>query len=98
MKILLAVDGSPHSKAAIVDVARGSWPDGTAIELLSVIPARARLAVGPAFVMAAVYVDQIEERRRTTDHACGMLHAIALKARHGGSSSQQRSSKVIRET
>ena len=64
MKILLAVDGSPHSEAAIVDVARGSWPDGTAIEILSVIPARARLAVGPAFVMAAVYVDQIEERRR----------------------------------
>ena len=64
MKILLAVDGSPHSEAAIVDVARGSWPDGTAIEILSVIPARARLAVGPAFVMAAVYVDEIEERRR----------------------------------
>ena len=39
MKILLAVDGSPHSEAAIVDIARGSWPDGTAIEILSVIPA-----------------------------------------------------------
>jgi len=36
MKILLAVDGSPHSKAAIVDVARGSWPDGTAIDTVAI--------------------------------------------------------------
>src|SRR5687767_1984926 len=64
MKVLLAVDGSPHSEAAIADTARGSWPDETAIEILSVIPARARSAVGPAFVLAAVYVDQISERRR----------------------------------
>ena len=64
MKILLAVDGSPDSEAAIVDAARGSWPDGTAIEILSVIPARARLTVDPAFVMAAVYVDLIDEQRR----------------------------------
>ena len=63
MKILLAIDGSPHSEAAIVDVARGSWPDGTAIEILSVIPASA-LAIDPAIVMAAVYVEHIEERRR----------------------------------
>jgi nucleotide-binding universal stress UspA family protein len=62
MKVLLAIDGSPHSDAAIVDVARGSWPDGTAIEILSVIHASAPLAVDPAIVMAAVYVEQIEER------------------------------------
>ena len=64
MKILLAIDGSPHSEAAIVDVARGSWPDGTDIEILSVIPASASLAVDPALVIAAVYVEQIEERWR----------------------------------
>ena len=63
MKILLAIDGSPQSEAAIVDVARGSWPDGTAIEILSVIAASA-LAIDPAIVMAAVYVEQIGERRR----------------------------------
>jgi nucleotide-binding universal stress UspA family protein len=64
MKILLAIDGSPHSEAAIVEVARGSWPDGTAIEILSVIHAFAPLAIDPAMVMAAVYVEHIEERRR----------------------------------
>jgi nucleotide-binding universal stress UspA family protein len=62
MKILLAIDASPHSDAAIVDVARGSWPDGTDIEILSVIPASASLAVDPALVIAAVYVEQLEER------------------------------------
>ena len=64
MKILLAVDGSPHSEAAIVDVARGSWPDGTIIEILSVIHASAPLAIDPAIVMAASYVEQVQERRR----------------------------------
>ena len=64
MKILLAIDGSPHSEAAIVDVARGSWPDGTAIEILSVIHVSAPLSIDPAIVMAAAYVEQIEERRR----------------------------------
>jgi nucleotide-binding universal stress UspA family protein len=64
MKILLAIDGSPHSEAAIDGVARGSWPDGTAIEILSVVHAPAPLAIDPAIVMAAIYVEQIEERRR----------------------------------
>jgi nucleotide-binding universal stress UspA family protein len=64
MRVLLPIDDSPHSDAAIVDVARGSWPDGTAIEILSVIHASAPLAVDPAIVMAAVYVEQLEERWR----------------------------------
>ena len=64
MKVLLAVDGSPHSEAAIVDTARGSWPDDTAIEILSVIPARPPFTADPAFVMAALRVDQIGDRRR----------------------------------
>jgi nucleotide-binding universal stress UspA family protein len=62
MKILLAIDGSPHSEAAIVNVARGSWPDETAIEILSVIHASTPLAIDPEIVMPAVYVEQIEER------------------------------------
>jgi hypothetical protein len=94
MKVLLAIDGSTHSEAAIVDTARGSWPDGTAIGILSVIPARARLTADPAFVMTAVHVDQIDERRRRP----AMLHATASKAKHGGFKSRQRSSRVIRET
>jgi nucleotide-binding universal stress UspA family protein len=64
MNILLAIDGSPHSEAAIADVARGSWPDGTAIEILTVLHASAPLAVDPALVIGALYVEQTEERWR----------------------------------
>jgi len=37
MKILLAVDGSDCSRAAVEEVARRPWPDGTQIRILSVI-------------------------------------------------------------
>ena len=35
MKILLAVDGSPCSDAAVIEVGRRPWPDGSAIEVLT---------------------------------------------------------------
>ena len=35
MKILLAVDGSPCSTAAIAEVARRPWPDGSSIKVLT---------------------------------------------------------------
>ena len=64
MNVLLAIDGSPHSEAAIAEVARRSWRDGTAIEILTVIHASAPLAIDPVLVMAAAHVEQIEEQRR----------------------------------
>nr|PZN18433.1 MAG: universal stress protein [Chloroflexota bacterium] len=36
MKILLAIDGSPHSDAAIREVARHNWPAGTEIRVVTV--------------------------------------------------------------
>lgn len=35
MKILLAVDGSPCSDAAVEEVARRPWPDGSSIKVLT---------------------------------------------------------------
>lgn len=35
MKILLAVDGSPCSDAAVAEVARRPWPEGSSIKVLS---------------------------------------------------------------
>jgi nucleotide-binding universal stress UspA family protein len=35
MKILLAVDGSPCSEAAIEEVARRPWPDGSLVKVLT---------------------------------------------------------------
>lgn len=35
MKILLAVDGSPCSDAAVAEIARRPWPEGSAIKVLT---------------------------------------------------------------
>ena len=35
MKILLAVDGSSHSDAAVKEVARRPWPDGSEMRIIS---------------------------------------------------------------
>jgi nucleotide-binding universal stress UspA family protein len=64
MRVLLAIDGSPHSQAAIAEVGQRPWPDGTVIEILTVLHATAPLAIDPAFVLAAVHVEQIEQQRR----------------------------------
>ncbi len=37
MKILLAVDGSPFSDAAVESVSRRPWPDGSEIRIISVV-------------------------------------------------------------
>jgi nucleotide-binding universal stress UspA family protein len=38
MKILLAVDGSPYSAAAVEAVKRRPWPPGTLVRVLSAVP------------------------------------------------------------
>ena len=63
MRVLLAVDGSPHSQLAVAAVAERPWPDGTIVEVLTVIHAAAPLAIDPAFVIAAAHVEQIAEQR-----------------------------------
>jgi len=37
MKILLAIDDSPYSAAAVEEVAARSWPSGTTVRLLSAV-------------------------------------------------------------
>jgi nucleotide-binding universal stress UspA family protein len=64
MRILLAVDGSPHSQLAVAAVAERPWPDWTTVQVLTVIHAVAPLAIDPAFVIAAAHVNQIAEQRR----------------------------------
>lgn len=64
MKVLLAIDGSPHSQAAVAEVAARLWPNETFIEILTVIHSATPMAIDPAFVMAAIHVDQTEEQRQ----------------------------------
>ena len=37
MKVLLAIDGSPHSHAALMELATRLWPHGTQVQILTVI-------------------------------------------------------------
>jgi nucleotide-binding universal stress UspA family protein len=64
MRVLLAVDGSPHSQLAAEAVAERPWPDGIIVQVLTVIHVLAPLAIDPAFVIAAAHVDQVAEQQR----------------------------------
>ena len=59
MKILLAVDGSPCSDAAIEEVARRPWPDGSSVKVLTAY----ELPVAPtpeAWALPANYLQDMD--------------------------------------
>lgn len=64
MKVLLAIDGSVHSQAAVAEVARGPWPTATEIRILAVIHSLIPLLPDPAFVIAAMHVEEAEDLRQ----------------------------------
>jgi nucleotide-binding universal stress UspA family protein len=64
MKVLLAIDGSPHSDAAVAQVARRPWPPGTEVKILTVIHPTIPIFPDPAFALFAAHVEQAEELRR----------------------------------
>jgi nucleotide-binding universal stress UspA family protein len=64
MKVLLAIDGSQHSAAALEAVASRHWPPGTEVQVLTVVHSGTPLLLDPAFVMAAAYVETTQELRR----------------------------------
>jgi nucleotide-binding universal stress UspA family protein len=76
MKILLAIDGSAHSAAALEEVASRQWPLGTEVEILTIIHSTTPLLLDPAFVMAAVYVETTQQLRRL---APALLDAAAAR-------------------
>ena len=60
MRILIGVDDSPHSNAAVEFVRKMAWPRGSTIEVVSVV----RPVVGvyaEAYVPAPAYVDEANE-------------------------------------
>jgi nucleotide-binding universal stress UspA family protein len=61
VKVLLAIDGSPHSEAAIAEVARRPWPAETEVLVLTVIHATVPVMPDPSFVLAAAHFQQIRE-------------------------------------
>lgn len=62
MRILLAIDGSPHSDAAVATVVGLRCPERT-VEVLTVVHPALPLLPDPAFVLAAIYVDAAQDLR-----------------------------------
>jgi nucleotide-binding universal stress UspA family protein len=63
MKVLLAIDGSPHSHAALVEFSRQPWANGTEVEILTVIHPKIPLFMDPTLIGAAAHVEQVDGLR-----------------------------------
>ena len=64
MKVLLAIDGSSQSQAAVVEAAGLPWPKETEMEILTVIHPTIPLLAEPTLVIAAMSVQEAEEQRQ----------------------------------
>jgi nucleotide-binding universal stress UspA family protein len=64
VKVLLAIDGSTHSHAALEAVASRTWPSGTEVLVLTVIHSRWPLVGDPFFTMAAARAESLREQER----------------------------------
>jgi nucleotide-binding universal stress UspA family protein len=58
MKVLLAIDGSPHSHAALVEFAARPWPHDTDVQILTVVHPSIPLFLEPTLVFAAAHMEQ----------------------------------------
>jgi nucleotide-binding universal stress UspA family protein len=74
MKVILAIDGSPHSQAAAVECSRQPWPHGTEVEVLTVIHASVPLFMEVTLVLAAAHVEEGDRLRR---HAPALVDAAS---------------------
>jgi nucleotide-binding universal stress UspA family protein len=64
MKVLLAIDGSPHSHAALLEFVTRPWPIGTEVQILTVIHPSILLIMEPTLVVAAAHMEQTLDLRR----------------------------------
>lgn len=64
MRILLAIDGSPHAQVAVDEVARRLWPSGSTIRVLSVIQPYTPPAT--EFVLAGATLEDMRQQQAST--------------------------------
>lgn len=81
MRILLAIDGSPCSEAALGEVARRPWPADTQVRAVSVVEPPAPL-VGEPYMGLLGYFEEAEkalqgQARETVERAAARLRAEA---------------------
>jgi nucleotide-binding universal stress UspA family protein len=80
MKILLAIDGSPCSEAAVREVASRPWPAESEVVIVTAI--NAPLVPDPFLIGVMVYEEMMERQRK---EAPGMLEKAAEQIRGHGS-------------
>jgi len=86
MKVLLAIDGSPHSQAALTEFATRPWPDETEMQVLTVLHAPIPLLFEPTLVFAAAHMEELLELR---DQAPALVKAASDRIRHVRSGRQR---------
>ena len=64
MRILLAIDGSPHSQTAVDEVARRPWPSNSTFRVISVI--RPYTPPATEFVLAGATLDDMRRQQTST--------------------------------
>jgi nucleotide-binding universal stress UspA family protein len=64
MKVLLAIDGSHHSQAALDEAASRPWPAGTEFRVLTVLQLKWLSTVGPLYMAASADLESIQEQKR----------------------------------
>lgn len=74
MKVLLAVDGSPCSAAAVQQVAQRPWPENTEIRVLSAAKLQIPNTPDPLLLIATTYKSLIEEEYQ---HAKDRVEQVA---------------------
>jgi nucleotide-binding universal stress UspA family protein len=62
LRILLAIDGSPCSVAAVQEVAHCQLPKGSAVRVLTALHSRVPVAFDPAFTLAAAHAEELHEQ------------------------------------
>ena len=75
MKVLLAFDGSEHSRAALAEVASREWPADTEIEVLTVIHSRWPIVADPFFTAASAHMESVQRQQRDAPEL--LEHAVA---------------------
>jgi nucleotide-binding universal stress UspA family protein len=80
MKILVAVDGSPFSEAAVREVTTRTWSAGTEVEVLSVAHPLPFIPEPTFTGIAAHYQSLEDERRRSAENVAAAARAIGEKA------------------
>jgi len=79
MKILLAIDGSPCSNAAVEEVARRPWPEGSTVKVLTAVETTPSVPITPeVWALPPNYFEELDgalrqQGRNVLEHALQKL-------------------------